>query len=326
VSSNLRLVSATPGRLSAPRLALIPADFEASDRARRRFVARAHSWGRGVARILEHLGGAFTAEPTDRGVELRASGLEGARVDLTIDRKHLDLSLDLRDVALDAFSSALHREGTMRWLAALPEQFFVRRGSHDLRASTADRAALQHAIDAARAESASVRIGWRVPRNLVLSHAQVLDEQLLDALRALALVEGAIAGRTPRPSALAQRVPASLATRARLASSGSTRMRLNGALGRPRIGASTTTTPTPIDRGARVRVLAGPFEGKVGVVQALDGRAARVLFGLLATRVELADLAPAHVSSANNAPVRRPRPAIASSHRAGAPGPGRRAP
>ena len=313
MSSNLRLVSATPSRFPAPRLALIPADFEVVDRARRRFVARALSWGRGVARALERLGGAFSAEPTDRGVELRAAGLEGARVELSIDRKHLDLSLELRDVALDAFSSALQRDGTLRWLAALPEQFFVRRASQDLRASTADRAALQHAIDHARQERSPLRIGWRVPRNLVLSHASVLDEQLLDALRALVLVEGAIAGRTPRPSALAHRVPASLSTRARLVSAGSTRLRI-GALGRPRIGASTSPSPT-IDRGARVRVLAGPFEGKVGVVQALDDRGARVLFGLLATRVELADLAPAHVSSANQAPVRRPRPAIASSHR-----------
>ena len=288
-------------------------------------MSRALSWGRGAARAIERLGGAFTAEPTDRGVELRAADLEGARVELSIDRKHLDLSLELCDVALDAFASALHREGTLRWLAALPEQFFVRRASQDLRAPTADRQALQHAIDLARAERSCVRIGWRVPRNLVLSHAPVLDEQLLDALRALVLVEGAIAGRTPRPSALAHRVPASLATRARLASSGSTRLRMGGTLGRPRIGVATERNgPASIDRGTRVRVLAGPFEGKVGVVQALDDRGARVLFGLLATRVDLADLAPAHVAARQGvgaasagSPARRPRPAIATSHRAG---------
>jgi transcription antitermination factor NusG len=44
---------------------------------------------------------------------------------------------------------------------------------------------------------------------------------------------------------------------------------------------------TPIDRGARVRVLEGPFSGKVGVVQELDGKGgARVMLGLLAVRLE----------------------------------------
>jgi KOW motif len=47
----------------------------------------------------------------------------------------------------------------------------------------------------------------------------------------------------------------------------------------------------PIGKGARVRVLSGPFVGRVGTVQALDGKGyAKVLLGLLATRVALADL------------------------------------
>jgi hypothetical protein len=284
---------------------------------RRRFVSRAISWGRGAARALERLGASFTAQPTDRGVELLAGTLEGARVELSIDRKHLDLSLELRDVALDVFASAIEREGTMRWLAALPEQFVVRRGTRDFRASAADLATMRDAIESARVERACLRIGWRVPRNLVLSHASVLDDQLFDALRALVLVEGAIAGRAPRPTDLAHRAAAaSLATRARLASTAASRLRLRGTLGRPRFETSTErNAPRPLHRGARVRVLAGPFEGKIGVVQALDARAARVLFGLLATRVDLADLAPAHVSTANRAPTRSVRPAIATSHR-----------
>jgi hypothetical protein len=42
-----------------------------------------------------------------------------------------------------------------------------------------------------------------------------------------------------------------------------------------------------------VRVVDGPFAGKVGVVQELDGRGgARVMLGLLAVRVDLNNLAP----------------------------------
>lgn len=309
MSSHLRLVAAT-----APRLSPTAADFESADRPRRRFVARAFSWGKGAVRVLERLGGAFEARPTERGVELHAAALPGARFELGVERKHLDLSLELGGAALDAFAQAIDRDGTMRWLAALPEQFVACKGTVELCASTIDRHALRSMIESARSERVAVRIGWRIPRSVVLSHARVLDEQLLDALRALVLVEGAIAGRAPSASALSpHRMTASLSTRrARLATTGMARLRLRGALGRPRLEAAHTPS---IDRGTRVRVLAGPFEGKIGVVQALDARAARVFFGLLATRVELADLAPAHAPGHGRAPSRRPRPAIATSHR-----------
>jgi hypothetical protein len=62
------------------------------------------------------------------------------------------------------------------------------------------------------------------------------------------------------------------------------------------------------EKGAKVRVLSGPFAGKVGVVGELDGRGgARVHLGLLSTRLEIADLEPVVES--------RERPAIQSSHR-----------
>ena len=93
---------------------------------------------------------------------------------------------------------------------------------------------------------------------------------------------------------------------------------------RPRISASTkqptrtlarraamVTEVDPriaIEKGTRVRVLAGPFVGKIGVVQAIDGKGgARVMLGLLATRLEVKDL----IGSAEG----RGRPALASSHR-----------
>ncbi|HZU84190.1 MAG TPA: hypothetical protein VE987_14775, partial [Polyangiaceae bacterium] len=47
-----------------------------------------------------------------------------------------------------------------------------------------------------------------------------------------------------------------------------------------------------VEKGSRVRVLDGPFCGKVGVVHELDGKGgARVMLGLLAVRVNVRDLA-----------------------------------
>lgn len=63
-----------------------------------------------------------------------------------------------------------------------------------------------------------------------------------------------------------------------------------------------------IEKGSRVRVRTGAFADKEGIVGELDGRGgARVLLGLLSTRLDLADLEPV--------PEGRDRPAIHSSHR-----------
>ena len=67
-------------------------------------------------------------------------------------------------------------------------------------------------------------------------------------------------------------------------------------------------TPGIIEKGSRVRVLAGAFAEKLGVVNELDGRGgARVLLGLLSTRLDLVDLEPVVEG--------RDRPALQSSHR-----------
>jgi hypothetical protein len=69
----------------------------------------------------------------------------------------------------------------------------------------------------------------------------------------------------------------------------------------------------PVERGTRVRVLAGPFMGKIGVVQEIDARGgARVMLGLLATRLDVKDL----IASAEG----RERPSLATSHRKPLPG------
>ncbi|AUX19569.1 hypothetical protein SOCEGT47_000200 [Sorangium cellulosum] len=63
-----------------------------------------------------------------------------------------------------------------------------------------------------------------------------------------------------------------------------------------------------IEKGSRVRVRRGPFGDKIGVVSELDGRGgARVLLGLLSTRLELDDLELVADS--------RERPALSTSHR-----------
>jgi hypothetical protein len=64
----------------------------------------------------------------------------------------------------------------------------------------------------------------------------------------------------------------------------------------------------PVEKGVRVRVLEGPFSGKVGVVQELDGKGgARVMLGLLAVRLAVKDV----VACAEG----RVRPLLSSSHR-----------
>lgn len=72
---------------------------------------------------------------------------------------------------------------------------------------------------------------------------------------------------------------------------------------------TTAPTPTTMEKGARVRVLRGAFADKIGVIGELDGKGgARVMLGLLSTRIDKADLVVV-------VPDSRERPAIHSSHR-----------
>jgi hypothetical protein len=73
---------------------------------------------------------------------------------------------------------------------------------------------------------------------------------------------------------------------------------------------SSPSRPAPMtmEKGAKVRVRSGPFVDKIGVIGDLDSRGgARVLLGLLSTRLELHDLELAVET--------RERPAMQSSHR-----------
>jgi hypothetical protein len=76
----------------------------------------------------------------------------------------------------------------------------------------------------------------------------------------------------------------------------------------PNRGGARSRPGASIERGTRVRVLEGPFSGKVGTVHELDGKGgARVMLGLLAVRFDVANLA-VHEEG-------RRRPVLGTSHR-----------
>jgi hypothetical protein len=76
----------------------------------------------------------------------------------------------------------------------------------------------------------------------------------------------------------------------------------------PGRGGARSRSAASIERGARVRVLEGPFSGKVGTVHELDGKGgARVMLGLLAVRFDVTNLA-VHDEG-------RRRPVLGTSHR-----------
>jgi transcription antitermination factor NusG len=63
-----------------------------------------------------------------------------------------------------------------------------------------------------------------------------------------------------------------------------------------------------LEKGARVRVLEGPFAGRVGVVDEVDAKGSvRVMLGLLAVRLAVKNLAAFGEG--------RTRPVLSSSHR-----------
>ncbi len=76
--------------------------------------------------------------------------------------------------------------------------------------------------------------------------------------------------------------------------------------GRRRLTTNRSDKGRSIERGSKVRVIDGPFAGKVGVVHEVDGKGgARVMLGLLAVCLEVSNLA----SSVG------PRPRLSTSHR-----------
>jgi hypothetical protein len=164
----------------------------------------------------------------------------------------------------------------------------------------ASRAAREHARETAKDE----RDPDRWPRRKH-THAKKHAREEQEAPRSL---------RRPSPAARPLPEPEAKPEHARLRSSTRERPTIPRAA-RPalrsmtRRGSITDVDPrAAIEKGTRVRVLSGPFVGKEGTVQEVDGKGyAKVLLGLLATRVRLSDLVAAGEGKA--------RAALTTSHR-----------
>ncbi len=307
--------------------------------------------------------------------------LDSARVEVSIE-VHAEAWVDARNLRerLADPGRALELKAA---LEALPEQFAI--GLATSLTDAGERAQAQGAtndevralLDRADAEKAPLWIGWSVPRDVVLAHTDLLDEQLEDAIVALGPLFKLTAWAPDNDLAVLDREwDAARAERARAheeaerdvaewearrererqkrltakergdegrawrdnerkaheratPDSDAEGMPPPSVAARPGDGAApqaprvlpalrplarraprvTEVDPSAaVEKGARVQVLSGPFEGKVGVVQELDGQGgARVMLGLLAMRLEVKDL----IVSAEG----RDRPVLSSSHR-----------
>jgi hypothetical protein len=242
-------------------------------------------------------------------------------------------------------------------LEALPEQFTIGLATDESRtpAARATSEAFRALLDRGEQEQRAVWIGWTIPRDVAVTHSEVLDDQLEDAIVALGPIQKLLAwapdndlfdlGREveeakadrarvhqeaerDRATWQAKRERADEEARARVSEREtrpseepkeaepeppppprpSSRPQPRPRMTRRRGGVTEVDPTVPIEKGTRVQVLDGPFRGKVGVVQELDGKgAARVMLGLLATRVDVKNL----IAAAEG----KDRPALASSHR-----------
>jgi hypothetical protein len=284
-------------------------------------------WGNRVAQRLRGLGlDVDRCHPGDDGVDFGPDG----RLALMLTREQIEVALSLPLGELPRASARLGDPGRALALTAaigaLPEQFELG-ASGDARRVPASRASaddLRTLLDRAAREQRCVWLGWIVPRTIAVAHAALLDDQLEDALVALGSVL-ALFGRTTvgtdaperrrerrdhsrlddetqptrrrararsrdrdtEPEKEADAVPESVAEREPLAPRSLrpllARTPLRAGIRRP--------TVANVQKGARVRVLEGPFAGKVGVVHELDGKGgARVMLGLLAVRIDVKDL------------------------------------
>ncbi len=285
----------SPDGTRSAALALGPQDFgERTEAARDDLRRRMTTWARAVAERLRRsgvdLGVLFVGRAeVDRVLLLR----RGARTHepkaslmLVIDQEGVRTGLELPRALLKTVRGRLldpQRAAELgAALEALPEQFAIHVGQEEpIQAPRCGMDDLTRLLDCLDRQGGAMWIGWTVPRDVALEHAALLDEQLEDALVALS-----------RVFVLVVHLPSRGGLRAGDRS--------------PR--GAEANVGTPIDRGARVRVLEGPFSGKVGVVQELDGKGgARVMLGLLAVRLEEKYLT-AHVQGLR-------RPVLTSSHR-----------
>ncbi len=311
--------------------------------------------GRSLAAVLDiqrhrmhaHLALKIDAESVDVSVEIHP--------DAWVDFRNIRARLAQPDLALELTAA----------LESLPEQYGLRVTVDDtIQLGGIDTNQLRDALDRAEATGLPLWIGWSVPRDLAIEHSALLEEQLEDAIVALAPVFRLIAwapdndcveldrewmlARAAKVKAHEEAEREQAAWEAKKAADerreaerrAPRRDRATRRAAHPpesRAEPKTEADPAPavvlpapvprtarrlsrggrivdvdpngvVDRNAKVQVLSGAFEGKVGTVQELDGRGgARVLLGLLAVRIDVGDLGVVREG--------RERPTLASSHR-----------
>ena len=337
---------------------------------------------------------------------------------LRLDSEKVEVSAQVHPdawVDFEAFRARLAEEqgavAIVDAILALPEQFYFGISGREVQpVASISAESLSLIADRLRDEGAALWIGWSVPRELALEHAETLDEQLEDALVALAPVYQRLAWREDDdPAGLRETldrmradVTQAAATRAEQdrkarvekarvreeqteRSRERTKERVDYDATRPRPtladlfkpgtpagsdkpalkppvapARSDRKLPEPpaamshgkrpdraskprdagrtrdagkpapqhvvsrprrapvaptayvaggsVEKGAEVRVLSGPFAGKIGVIGDVDGRGgARVLLGLLSTRL-LVEQLEAVIEA-------KDRPSLQSSHR-----------
>jgi KOW motif len=377
--------------------------------ARPRRHARLLAWAAAVVARLQRLGYETSASAIadERGLERVVFVQAAPRHDGQCSRIALSLGEGAVEVAIELSSAegAAIRERTTDpvWalqlttaLESLPEQFAIAVAGEapqpleSLGSTDGVRALFERVAQGEHA----VWLGWRIGRDVAVSHAELLDEQLEDAIVALGSVftiltlapDGASAtrgsrriakGRTalgssrredaaewplredgrrdkararerertqeghdrdiadPESDGRQTEGPAAGSARAsspRNASAPSARSRSGreipppppkrapagssahapiagrGKVAPSRKAAAIDPRDGQLQKGSRVRVLEGPFSGKVGVVQQVDGKGgARVMLGLLAVRFDVREL--------GRCAEGRGRPVLSSSHR-----------
>lgn len=353
---------------------------------------------RSIAQRVLFMRDAFARRPVPRTEPEDDPLREHAYLALTIDSVHVEVSLEicpeaeadvknLRARILDP--TALLELTTL--LETMPDEFAIGLIGVPLfpRASAASAEDFRALLDDSQRNRRPLWIGWSVKRELALAHANDLDDDLADALVALAHLYRLVAWAQDNDLIAATRRGAWRAGRARAEErrergreerrkrrdrkgvrnrkgtvrvEGSRREREQDARRLVKLvereappvslradrdvdpesrrgepgqssgsGPSRTVPPrrpilptslrargapaavtdvdpkTPVEKGTRVRVLAGPFANKVGVVEELDAKGrAKVRLGLLVTLLDLKDV----VASAEGG-----RPLLASSHR-----------
>jgi hypothetical protein len=185
-------------------LALRAEDFDAL--ARRRppdLQRRMDAWAGGVVDRLADLGIDATILSTSQEREapapavrlaLRGASAGATRLVLAMDGARVRAGLELPAVQARAARARLSDPARALELAtaleALPEQFTMG-ASGDAASAEAPRATaddMRALLDRVERESATMWIGWSVPRELALEHAALLDEQLADSIVALAQI------------------------------------------------------------------------------------------------------------------------------------------